>query len=495
MKIESFSETQKYRAQEVLFLLIIALSSVVVGILVAEGGLLSNVFLYILLYGLVVGGSLIVTLDKLVFLYVFLVIGLPLHNLRVAELGVLEIAGLSIHVYDILLMVLMGSWLTRLALGKAHFIWGNLYFPLGLFAFWLTVSTFVGVYNGHSRGVILTDLLSFMPYFVLIPVTMSALQQPDKQAKMFMIALVGGTIFNGILTVFANLLGPYHWLSALFPPAALQYRFASSSAPLGLWSFVICAQMLFSISRIHIGWLMFFLASLVLNGYVLIISASRTFWLGTIASLTILVFLNLKAYGLNRFSLAILRFLLVVSVILLVLNILLAGLYNENLQSFKQELGARLRVDFVQDLDPRLEFYRIGWPQLSANPLGSGTGTSWVYMGIIETGLLDNVYLTAALKYGIPGLAILLWFWISPVVRCIRIRRFGRELDIYAKGLLTAITAVIPTVLVLNLNVAHLLYNRQTVVAMAIAMAWIDKMYLSLLGRKPDWSDHSPGLL
>jgi O-antigen ligase len=186
---------------------------------------------------------------------------------------------------------------------------------------------------------------------------------------------------------------------------------------------------------------------------------------------------------------------LVAFVTLMVLNVLLSILYQENLQSVERELGGRLTIDFVQDIEPRREFYRIGWPQLSANPLGSGTGTSWIYMGTIETGFLDNAYLTAALKYGIPGLAILLWFWISPVLKCIHLRRFSSQLDIYTKGLLTAITAVIPVVLILNLNVAHLLYNRQTVVAMAIAMAWIERMYSFLLRQKYNRSNHSPRLL
>jgi len=473
--IRAFKVREIYRP---FLYLAIALVSAGAGILVSSGSAWASLSLGFLMSGLLIFFSLRIHLEYLISIFLVAVLALPLTNPVLPELGTIQIIGFTVHIYELVLLLLFGSWIARLAIGQLRFFWSSLYLPVGILLVWIVFGLAAGLWLTTGKAW-LGDMLVWLPYVVLLPATLSAFTKPYEQAGIVIKAIILGLALNGIFIAAVLLMGPDSWVASLIPPATVKYRMGTSAGGVFLWGILLVAQItLFTSPQADLMQLMTWVGAIPFF-FAVIIGMSRTTWTTGVLSVVVLMLIYLRRQGAHIWS-QLLKILIalvaITGLVAIVLSILFMFLYGDR-ESIIESLSGRLTVGF-EDIDWRLEFYRLALPLVQQYPFGTGPGSMWIYANR-PVGFFDNIYLTILLKFGYLGLFIFI-VWIGILLSLVaRSRKMSRRVWGTDGGtLVTVIQVGLPATLVLGLNTAWLLYNRPLAVTLAILVGWLAKLTL-----------------
>lgn len=441
------------------------------GFSLAQPGFLPQVIQLGVFFVLLVGFTLFWSLESLLLSYLFVMLAMPLQNSQVFELGIIRLLGYPVHVYQLSLFVLLGSFIVRVMTKQLTLHSSKASWLVIAFGVWLIISTVNGLGNNNDPQWIITDWLALLAY-LLLPIAVGVFCEPQQSASKLAFVLVGGVLANSLLVAMVAMLnlGSDHWLMAVFP--INDFRVATASVTVALLPVLISLQVLLHRQKMSARIAALFFAGLIGSVYMILITASRTLWGATVLGVMVLLLIRRRKH-LEKTTTSLPRFTLVLMGSLFAVGMFFTG-YGDQITDVTQFLTGRLTNGLTElDLAPRADFYTIGAPLIVANPLGTGTGSAWFWQGRVVA-LMDNVYLTVALKYGFPGLFLLLaivGIWLQQGLQAFRLER--RVGDFWGEVLSTAWLIFLPVFLLMNFNTSHLIYNRLAATVIAIMIGWV----------------------
>jgi hypothetical protein len=171
---------------------------------------------------------------------------------------------------------------------------------------------------------------------------------------------------------------------------------------------------------------------LLLHGLVLLLTFSRSTWIGAFISVAVILVWQYKTLILNFIK----KFWLV---LLIVFGLLLAGIYLARDNYAVQNIVFHADENTQQD-DPnekRINFYKTNTEAILANPIGHGPGTAGlVSIQSDHVVLTENYFIQIAYEIGVVGLVLLL------CVMYLVIRRLFNREDFYGQVMVASFVGI-----------------------------------------------------
>ena len=438
-----------------------------------------------LLVTLAVGVMLILTLalgtrrGTVVLAVVLLVTQLVLPN-EIALQYRLPVGGGGIFIVDVLLFLVVVSWVLRLLNDTdVSFVRSPVTLPLILFLVWTAVSTVIGVASGNDLKYILQDARG-LGYYILFLWGISSIRTRDD--IVLWLRVLCACMFAGFaIGVYYSLLGRGMTLSYVQGTVS-RFPAPNETFVIGL-ALAVSFAVLWPAGRRRppILWIALLLA---LIGVVL--AFVRGYWLGLAVGFTYL-FLVLRIGGR-------LRLIGGGIALLMLLGVTLAAVQPEVFDSVVTRASAVNAYGTDPSVQYRLIENRAVLAQIRDHPLrGNGLGTTYLFdfsryhVAAIYKVYIHNNYLWFAQRMGIVGVGLFAWMMVAFIYSGGRMRASVSGGDPWLVGLVVGSRVMIVSLLMISISSPQFnVKGEVAVVAVVMAMAEVAG---SLLRETADGAD------